>query len=78
MSSSDALRALSGLLARTPVRTFVIYPLGVIALELAIRRGQLVIVPWGALLLAWATAISARRTASRASRRRRSRHHRAA
>jgi protein-S-isoprenylcysteine O-methyltransferase Ste14 len=39
--------------ARTPLRTFVICPLGVIAFEFAIRRGQLVIVPWGALLLAW-------------------------
>jgi hypothetical protein len=53
MSSSDALRWLRGLLERTPLRTFVIYPLCVIAFELAIRRGNLVIVPWGAPLLAW-------------------------
>ena len=53
MKASDALRSLRRLLARTPVRTFVIYPLGVIAVELTIRRGRPVIVPWGALLLAW-------------------------
>jgi protein-S-isoprenylcysteine O-methyltransferase Ste14 len=41
------------LLASTPARTFLIYPLGVIAFELAMRRGDLVIVPWGAPLLAW-------------------------
>jgi len=53
MSSSDALHWLRGLLERTPLRTFVIYPLCVIAFELAIRRGNLVIVPWGVPLLAW-------------------------
>ena len=53
MNSSDALGWLRRLLERTPVRTFLIYPLCVIAFELAIRRGNLVIVPWGALLLAW-------------------------
>src|SRR5262245_15299550 len=53
MSSSDALHWLRGLLERTPLRTFVIYPLCVIAFELAIRRGNLVIVPWGTPLLAW-------------------------
>ena len=53
MNSSDALSWLRRLLERTPVRTFLIYPLCVIAFELAIRRGNLVIVPWGALLLAW-------------------------
>ena len=37
----------------TPARTFVLYPLGVIAFELVVRRGNLVIVPWGALLLVW-------------------------
>jgi protein-S-isoprenylcysteine O-methyltransferase Ste14 len=53
MSSSDALHWLRGLLERTPLRTFVIYPLCVIAFELAIRRGNLAIVPWGTPLLAW-------------------------
>src|SRR5262245_27315703 len=53
MNSSDALLSFRHLLERTPVRTFLIYPICVIAFELAIRRGNLVIVPWGALLLAW-------------------------
>jgi protein-S-isoprenylcysteine O-methyltransferase Ste14 len=52
MNSSDALHWLRGLLERTPLRTFVIYPLCVIAFELAVRGG-LVIEPWGVLLLAW-------------------------
>jgi protein-S-isoprenylcysteine O-methyltransferase Ste14 len=41
------------LFTSTPARTFLLYPLGVIAFELVIRRGDLVFVPWGALLLAW-------------------------
>jgi protein-S-isoprenylcysteine O-methyltransferase Ste14 len=53
MNFSDALLSFRRLLERTPLRTFVIYPLCVIAFELAIRRGNLVIVPWGAPLLAW-------------------------
>ena len=48
-----AVRGLRRLLASTPARTFFIYPLCVIAFELAIRRGDLVVEPWGALLLAW-------------------------
>jgi len=35
------------------MRTFVIYPLVVIAFELAIHHGKPIIVPWGVLLLAW-------------------------
>ena len=38
---------------RTPVQTFILCPLAVIAFEWLWRGGQLVIVPWGALLLAW-------------------------
>jgi len=53
MNSSEGLRSLRDLLARTPVRTFVIYPIAVIAFELVTRRGDLVVVPGGALLLAW-------------------------
>ncbi len=41
------------LFTSTPARIFILYPLCVIAFELAIRRGRLVFVPWGALLLAW-------------------------
>ena len=53
MSPPDIFRTLRRLLASTPARTFVIYPICVIAFELAVRRGKLAMVPWGALLLAW-------------------------
>ena len=45
--------ALHRLLARTPLRTFLIYPVCVVAFELAIRRGLIVVIPSGALLLTW-------------------------
>jgi len=38
---------------RTPVQTFILCPLVVIACELALHRGRLTIVPWGLPLLAW-------------------------
>ena len=38
---------------RTPVHTFVVCPLLVIAFELALNRGRLTVMPWGAPLLAW-------------------------
>ena len=54
MNTSDlGHNLLRRLFASTPARTFVLYPLGVIAFELIVRRGNLVIVPWGALLLVW-------------------------
>jgi protein-S-isoprenylcysteine O-methyltransferase Ste14 len=53
MKTSDVLCSLRRLFASTPARTFCIFPLCVIAFELAIRRGNFVIEPWGALLLAW-------------------------
>jgi len=53
MNISDASGVIRRLWARTPARTFVIYPIGVVAFELVIRRGQIVVVPWGVLLLAW-------------------------
>jgi protein-S-isoprenylcysteine O-methyltransferase Ste14 len=40
-------------LRRTPVQTFVLCPLIVIVLELALHRGRLTFVPWGVPLLAW-------------------------
>jgi protein-S-isoprenylcysteine O-methyltransferase Ste14 len=40
-------------LGRTPVQTFILCPLAVAAFELALHRGRLSIVPWGAPLLAW-------------------------
>ncbi len=40
-------------LGRTPVQTFLLCPLLVIAFELVWRRGQFVFVPWGLPLMAW-------------------------
>jgi protein-S-isoprenylcysteine O-methyltransferase Ste14 len=40
-------------LRRTPIQTFVLCPLAVIAVELLLRDGRLVVTPWGCLLLAW-------------------------
>jgi len=40
-------------LRRTPVTTFIVCPLAVVAFELALHRGNLTIVPWGLPLLAW-------------------------
>jgi protein-S-isoprenylcysteine O-methyltransferase Ste14 len=53
MNTDHPARALRHVFASTPARTFLIYPLCIIAFELAVRRGALVIEPWGALLLAW-------------------------
>jgi protein-S-isoprenylcysteine O-methyltransferase Ste14 len=47
------LRSLPRLLASTSGRTFVLYPLGVLAFELAWRGGRPTFVPWGLPLLAW-------------------------
>ena len=38
---------------RTPVHTFFMCPLIVIAFELVLNRGGPTVVPWGILLLAW-------------------------
>lgn len=38
---------------RTPVHTFFISPLIVVAFELALHEGSLTVVPWGIPLLAW-------------------------
>jgi protein-S-isoprenylcysteine O-methyltransferase Ste14 len=40
-------------LGRTPVQTFILCPLIVVACELALHHGRLTIVPWGLPLLAW-------------------------
>jgi protein-S-isoprenylcysteine O-methyltransferase Ste14 len=40
-------------LQRTPVHTFVMCPVLVIAFELVLHRGSLTLMPWGAPLLAW-------------------------
>ena len=38
---------------RTPVLTFVMCPIAVVAVELLLHGGRLTVVPWGAPLLAW-------------------------
>ena len=43
-------------LARTPVHTFVLLPLIVVACELILRGGTLAFDPWGVPLLAWGYA----------------------
>lgn len=53
MPLAELSRTVRRLLARTPLRTFLIYPICVVLFELAIRRGQIVVVPWGALFLVW-------------------------
>jgi len=40
-------------LGRTPVQTFILSPLAVIAFELIWRGGEIRFVPWGMPLLAW-------------------------
>jgi protein-S-isoprenylcysteine O-methyltransferase Ste14 len=40
-------------LSSTSKRTFVLYPLLVIGYEFAMRRGDMVFMPWGLPLLAW-------------------------
>ncbi len=40
-------------LKSTSRRTFVVYPVAIIAIELAIRGGKLPFVPWGLPLLLW-------------------------
>jgi protein-S-isoprenylcysteine O-methyltransferase Ste14 len=52
-----ALRhSLFAALTRTPVRTFVLAPIAVVAFELVRRGGTLALDPWGAPLLAWGYA----------------------
>ena len=40
-------------LGKTPVQTFILCPLAVVAFELALHRSRLTVVPWGAVLIAW-------------------------
>jgi protein-S-isoprenylcysteine O-methyltransferase Ste14 len=49
----DKGREIQRWLGRTPVQTFILCPLAVIAFEFAWQNGTLVLVPWGCLLLAW-------------------------
>lgn len=47
------MKQLQRWLGRTPVQTFVLCPLAVIAFELVWHSGRLNFVPWGLLLMAW-------------------------
>jgi len=40
-------------LARTPVQTFILCPLAVIAVELLLNRGMLTFLPWGVPIMVW-------------------------
>src|SRR5262245_3583925 len=40
-------------LGRTPVHTFILFPLAVVAFELMLHGGELVATPWGFPLLVW-------------------------
>ena len=46
-------RTLKRWLQSTPRRTFVLYPVVVVLLELILRDGQLFVLPWGIPLLPW-------------------------
>jgi protein-S-isoprenylcysteine O-methyltransferase Ste14 len=49
----DEAHALWNWLGRTPVQTFILCPLAVIAFKLALHAGRLTVMPWGAPLMAW-------------------------
>jgi protein-S-isoprenylcysteine O-methyltransferase Ste14 len=51
--SFDAGRKILRWLLKTPVQTFILCPLAVVAVELVLHDGRLVFVPWGCALLAW-------------------------
>jgi len=53
MTTANLLHALYRFFERTPNRTFLIYPICVIAFEYAVRGGAVAFVPWGLPLLAW-------------------------
>jgi protein-S-isoprenylcysteine O-methyltransferase Ste14 len=53
LSMQDTGRKILRWLFQTPGQTFVLCPMAVIAVELALHRGALVFVPWGCLLLVW-------------------------
>ena len=40
-------------LKSTSKRTFIVYPIGIIAFELGLHRGAIALHPWGAILLLW-------------------------
>ncbi len=53
MQQASKARSVRKWLRSTPRRTFVLYPACIVAIELVIHRGSLVLVPWGIPLLPW-------------------------
>ena len=49
----DVLRTVSRWFKSTSNRSFIVYPIGVVAFELGLHRGLLSVRPWGAILLLW-------------------------
>ncbi len=52
-NSAKATRGLLRSYLNTSKRTFIIYPLLVVGFEAALRGGDIIIVPWGAVGLLW-------------------------
>ena len=52
----DAHHSLRHWLRRSPTQTFILCPLAVLAVEVALHNGKLTFVPWGCLLLIWGYA----------------------
>jgi protein-S-isoprenylcysteine O-methyltransferase Ste14 len=53
MTQASITQGLLHWLRRTPVQTFIVCPLAVLAFELVLHRGAPTVVPWGAPLLLW-------------------------
>jgi protein-S-isoprenylcysteine O-methyltransferase Ste14 len=49
----NAVHEMRRWLVRTPVQTFILCPLAVVACELARHDGEIIFVPWGCSLLVW-------------------------
>jgi len=50
---TEPWRGLERFLRSTSKRTFIVYPIGIIAFELGLHRGRIPVHPLGAILLAW-------------------------
>ena len=51
--SASTIAKIMHWVGRTPVQTFILFPLAVITFELALHRGAISVAPWGAPLLIW-------------------------
>lgn len=50
---AEILRSVHRWFKSTSHRTFIVYPVAVVAFELGLHRGVLLLRPWGAILLLW-------------------------